>query len=194
MIFAALIVGTLVVLMPARDHLGTASLLGRRADRVGDLQTAEGLRITALVEAERWLQANLQPSDSVLTSMPRHLAWYARTGVDGYLNTVTTGELAREWPERWGKILQLLAQPSAIDYVIDFNLDWTRPQSSEARAWYALYRWLRTRPYLEEVYNRPDPNGRVVLYAFRNHRWALSPSYEDREEARAAQLAAGRES
>jgi hypothetical protein len=85
--------------------------------------------------------------------------------------------------------MDVLRNPSNVDYVVDFNLDWTRPDSESAQRWYAFYGWLRTRPYLEEAYARRDPNGRVVLYAFRNHRWARSPSYVDREEARSLALA-----
>lgn len=189
LLFVAVLAGTVLLLTPVRGHLGSSSLLAYRADRAGNLTTPGGLRITALVEAERWLQANLMPGDRVLTSMPRQLAWHGNTGVIGYLNALTTGDLAPDWPTRRAKFMQALAQPSDIDYVIDFNLNWTKPESAEAQVWYALYRWLRSRPYLEEVYTRRDPGGRVVFYAFRNHRWATSRGYEDREAARAIQLA-----
>lgn len=190
LVFGVVLAASLVVLSPTRDHLGTQPLLGFKADQEGDLSTPGGLRITALVEAERWLQANLLPSDRVMTSMPRHLAWHARTGVDGYLNAVTIGELGPDLDLRRAKMMALLARPAAVDYVIDFNLYWPWPERAESRHFYAFYRWLQTRSYLEEVYTRHDPNGRVVFFAFRNHRWAESPAYVDREQARLAQLAA----
>ena len=42
--------------------------------------TPQGLRVETLVEAEDWLKANVQPTDVVITGIPRHLAWYADLG------------------------------------------------------------------------------------------------------------------
>ena len=46
-----------------RERLSSQPLLGRVADRGADAETPQGLRVEALVEAEPWLQANLEPTD-----------------------------------------------------------------------------------------------------------------------------------
>src|SRR5205085_6575261 len=68
-----------------RERLSAQPLLGRVADRGADPDTPQGLRVEALVEAEDWLKANIQPGDLIIVGpgILRHVAWYGDLGVDG---------------------------------------------------------------------------------------------------------------
>lgn len=169
---------------PLWSRASSSSLLGRAADRGIAPDTPQGLRVAALIQAEDWLRSNLQPTDIILTGIPRQLAWYADLGVEGLHHTVDLGGQPRSQAERRAFIRDRL-QASGADYVVDFNVAWTTPDSEDAREWRLTYEWLASRPWLEVAYLRRDPLGRPVFYVVRNHGDARSPSYRDREEARA---------
>lgn len=178
-----LVLGT-IVWTPLLARTTDQSLFGRVADRGADLATPQGLRVEALVQAEDWLKLNLRPNDVVLTGIPRLLAWYADVGAEGLAHMVDLGSQPRTMAQRRAFIRERIG-PDGADYVADFNLAWTTPDSEEAREWRQTYQWLASQPWLEVVYLRRDANGQPVFYVVRNHGYALSGSYRDREEARA---------
>jgi hypothetical protein len=157
-----------------RDRFSSQPLLGRVADRGADVETPQGLRVEALVEAEAWLKANLEPTDRIITGVPRHLAWYADLGVDGLGTLIDLGSQPRTEEQRRQYILDRVG-PSGASYVVDFNVNWLDPGGDAARQWRQTYETLAGRPNLEPVYVRRDRFGNPVFYVFRNHGYALAP-------------------
>jgi hypothetical protein len=153
--------------------------LGRVADRGADPDTPQGLRVEALVEAQGWLQANLQPSDLILTGVgiPRHLAWYADLGVDGMNNLIDLGSHP-EWTVDERRQFELdRVGPNGVAYVVDFNVAWTDPNSEAARQWRQTYEILASRANLETAYLKHDKFGYPVFYVMRNYGYALAPGH-----------------
>lgn len=155
-----------------RQRLTSQSMLGRPADRGADPATPQGLRVEAMVEAERWLTLNLQPTDRIATSIPRHLAWYADLGSAGLEAIDNLGARASMQEERRGLVMERMG-PNGVDYVTEFNVDWTQPDSESARQWQLTYEWLATRPNVEIAYLQRDPTGKPVFYVARNHGYAV---------------------
>ncbi len=170
------------------ERLSPQPLLGRLATRGADTTKAEGLRTGLLAEAEGWLTANILPTDATVTGLPRELAWYADLGADGMRRLVDLGSQPRTQEERRA-YLRPRVGPTGAFYVVDFNVAWPDPGSEPARQWRQTYEWLSTRPNLEVVYLRRDRFGYPVFYVIRNHGYALSYGYRDREQARAEALA-----
>jgi hypothetical protein len=156
-----------------RERLSSQPLLGRVADRGADADTPQGLRVEAMVEAQSWLQANLQPSDLILTAIPRHLAWYADLGVDGYTNLIDLNSQIRNEEQKRQYILDRVG-PRGVTYVVDFNVAWTDPNGDASRAWRQTYETLTTRPNLETAYLKRDKFGYPVFYVIRNHGYAVA--------------------
>jgi hypothetical protein len=159
-----------------RERLSSQPLLGRVADRGADPDTPQGLRVEALVEAQPWLQANLQPSDLTLTAIPRHLAWYADLGVEGYDGLIDLNSQVRSEEQKRQYILDRVG-PRGVTYVIDFNVNWTDPGGDAARAWRQTYETLASRPNIETAYLKRDKFGNPVFYVIRNHGYALAPGH-----------------
>lgn len=159
-----------------RERLSNQPLLGRVADRGADPDTPQGLRVEALVEAQSWLQANLQPTDLILTGIPRHLAWYADLGVAGYDNLIDLNSQVRTEEQKRQYILDRVG-PKGVTYVVDFNVSWTDPGGDAARQWRQTYETLANRPNLEAAYVKRDKFGNPVLYVLRNHGYALAPGH-----------------
>jgi hypothetical protein len=159
-----------------RDRWSNQPLLGRVADRGANADTPQGLRVEALVEAEPWLKANLQPTDLIIAGVgiPRHLAWYADLGVDGLNNLIDVGSQPRTEEQRRQYVLDRVG-PRGVTYVVDFNVNWTDPGGDAARQWRQTYETLAARPNLEPVYMRRDKFGNPVFYVFRNHGYATAP-------------------
>jgi hypothetical protein len=157
-----------------RERLSSQPLLGRVADRGADPSTPQGLRVEALVEAQDWLQANLQPNDLILTGIPRQLAWYADLGVDGMENLIDLGSQPRTEEQRRQYILDRVG-PQGVMYVIDFNINWIDPSGDAARQWRQTYEALASRPTLELAYVKRDRFDNPVFYVIRNHGYALAP-------------------
>jgi len=155
-----------------RERSSSQPLLGRVADRGADANTPQGLRVEALVQAQDWLQANLQPTDLILTGIPRHLAWYADLGVDGSENLVDLNSQPRNEEQKRQYILDRVG-PHGVNYVVDFNVNWTDPNSDAARQWRQTYETLASRPNLEIAYLVRDKFDNPVFYVFRNHGYAL---------------------
>jgi hypothetical protein len=163
-----------------RDRFSREPLIGRVADRGADPDTPQGLRVEALVGAQGWLQANLQPGDLIMTGvgMPRLVAWYADLGVKGMDNLIDLGsqpsrtaEERRQWElERSG--------PRGVSYIIDFNVNWMDPGGDAAGAWRQTYEVLANRPNLEVAYLQRDRFGNPVFYVIRNHGYANAPRTE----------------
>jgi hypothetical protein len=158
------------------ERLSNHPLLGRIADRGADPETPQGLQVQALVDAQSWLQANLRPSDVILVGkgLPRHLAWYADLGVDGMTNLIDLGSQPRT-PEQKRQYILDRVGPSGVDWVVDFNVDWTDPGGDKARQWRQTFDLLRERPNLETAYTVNDRFGYPVFYAVRNHGYAVGP-------------------
>jgi hypothetical protein len=154
-----------------RERLSSTPLVGRVADRGADANTPQGLRVETLVEAEDWLQANVLPSDIVITGIPRHLAWYADLGVDGMADLIDLNSQVRTEEQKRQYILERLGARGA-DYVIDFNVNWTDPGGDASRAWRQTFDVLSTRPGLEAAYVKRDRFGNPVFYVIRNHGYA----------------------
>jgi len=154
-----------------RERTTPTPLLGRSSDRGADSDTPLGLRVVALVDAEDWLKANLEPTDVTITGMPRHLAWYADLGVEGMDRLVDLGSQPRTNEERRAYIMPRMG-PSGAAYLVDFNVDWTDPGGDRARQWQQTYQWLASQPGLEMAYVRRDTFGNVVFYVIRNHGYA----------------------
>ena len=146
------------------------------ADRGADPDTPQGLRVQALVEAQPWLQANLQPGDVILTGIPRQLAWYADLGVDGMDNLIDLGSQPRTEEQRRQYLLDRVG-PRGVDYVVDFNVNWTDPGSEAARQWRQTYEILARRSTLEAAYVARDKFGYPVFYVIRNHGYAVAPGH-----------------
>lgn len=157
-----------------RDRLSAQPLLGRVADRGADVNTPQGLRVEALVEAQGWLQANLQPGDLILTGVgiSRHVAWYADLGVDGMTNLIDLNSQPRTAQQQRQYILDRVG-PHGVDYVIDFNVNWTDPGGDAARQWRQTYETLASRPTLDPAYVIYDKFDNPVFYVIRNHGYAL---------------------
>jgi hypothetical protein len=154
-----------------RERWSSTPLLGRVADRGADANTPQGLRVETLVEAEDWLQANVLPTDIVITGIPRHLAWYADLGVDGMSDLIDLNSQIRTEEQRRQYILERLG-PRGAAYVVDFNVNWTDPGGDAARAWRQTFEVLSTRPGLEAAYVKRDKFGNPVFYVIRNHGYA----------------------
>jgi hypothetical protein len=155
-----------------RERSSSQPLLGRVADRGADTNTPQGLRVEALVQAQDWLQTNLQPSDLILTGIPRHLAWYADLGVDGSENLVDLNSQPRNEEQKRQYILDRVG-PHGVNFVVDFNVNWTEPASDAARQWRQTYETLASRPNLETAYLMRDKFDNPVFYVIRNHGYAL---------------------
>ena len=155
-----------------RERSSSQPLLGRVADRGADANTPQGLRVEALVQAQDWLQVNLKPSDLILTGIPRHLAWYADLGVDGEENLVDLNSQPRNEEQKRQYILDRVG-PHGVNYVVDFNVNWTDPASDAARQWRQTYETLASRPNLETAYLMRDKFDNPVFYVIRNHGYAL---------------------
>jgi hypothetical protein len=158
------------------ERLSAHALLGRVADRGADPDTPQGLRVQVLVDAEPWLQANLRPSDVILTGvgLVRHLAWYADLGVDGMSHIIDLGSQPRTPEERRQYVLDRVG-PTGVDYVVDFNVDWTDPASERARQWRQTFDALAVLPNLESAYVVQDKYGYPVFYVIRNRGYAVAP-------------------
>jgi hypothetical protein len=172
-VLAVAVVTALVVFWSPllRERWSSTPLLGRVADRGADANTPQGLRVETLVEAEDWLQANVLPSDIVITGIPRHLAWYADLGVDGMFDLIDLNSQIRTEEQRRQYILERMG-PRGAAYVIDFNVNWTDPGGDAARAWRQTFEVLSTRPGLEAAYVKRDKFGNPVFYVIRNHGYA----------------------
>jgi hypothetical protein len=157
-----------------RERLSSAPLLGRTADRGADPNTPQGLRVETLVEAEDWLEANVLPSDLIITGIPRHLAWYADLGVDGMENLIDLNSQPRSEAQKRAYILERVG-PRGAAYVIDFNVNWLDPGGDNARAWRQTFEVLASRPNLEPAYVKRDRFGNPVFYVIRNHGYAAAP-------------------
>jgi len=157
-----------------RERLSSQPLLGRVADRGADVETPQGLRVEALVEAESWLRGNLQPTDVTITGIPRHLAWYADLGVEGMALLIDVNSQPRTDDQKRQYILDRVG-PRGATYVADFNVNWMDPGGEAARQWRQTYEALAGRPNLEPVYVRRDRFGHPVLYVIRNHGYAQAP-------------------
>jgi len=159
-----------------RERLSSQPLLGRVADRGADPDSPQGLRVQALVDAQPWLQANLQPGDVILTGIPRQLAWYADLGVDGMDNLIDLGSQPRTEEQRRQYLLDRVG-PRGVAYVVDFNVNWANPGSEAARQWRQTYDMLASRPTLETAYVTRDKFGYPVFYVIRNHGYVAAPGH-----------------
>lgn len=173
-------VGLVVFWSPLlRERLSTQPLLGRVADRGADPDTPQGLRVETLVEAQGWLQANLEPSDVTMVGVGllRHLAWYADLGVDGMSNLIDLGSHP-EWTPDERRAFELeRVGPTGADFVVDFNVNWTDPDGEAARQWRQTYEQLASRPNLETAYLKRDKFGYPVFYVMRNYGYAVAPGH-----------------
>jgi hypothetical protein len=178
--FTALAAAALVVFWSplVKQRLSPHPLVGRVADRGADPDTPQGLRIQVLVDASSWLQTNLRPGDVILAGVgiPRQLAWYADLGVDGMNDLIDVGSQPERNPASNPRALELQRQyimdrvgPRGVDYVVDFNVDWTDPGGDRARQWRQTYDLLRSQPNLEVAYVVNDKFGYPVFYVIRNH-------------------------
>ncbi len=165
-----------------RERLSSHPLLGRVADRDADPDTPQGLRVQVLVEAQPWLQANLQPGDVILTGIPRQLAWYADLGTDGMDDLIDLGSQpdraddGRHEEQRRQYILDRVG-PRGVSYVVNFNLNWLDPGGEPARQWRQTFDALSSRPNLEPAYVARDKFGYPVFYVIRNHGFANAPAH-----------------
>jgi hypothetical protein len=179
--FAVFAVAVLVTFWSplVRQRFSSQPLLGRVADRGADPDTPQGLRIQDLVAAQPWLQANLRSTDVILAGLgiPRQLAWYADLDVAGMNNLIDVGSQPERNPSSNPQhALELQRQyildrvgPRGVDYVVDFNVDWTDPGGDNARQWRQTFDLLRSRPNLEVAYVVNDKFGYPVFYVLRNH-------------------------
>ena len=163
-----------------RERLSSHPLLGRVADRGADPDTPQGLRVQVLVEAQPWLQANLQPQDVILTGIPRQLAWYADLGSEGMDNLIDLGSQperaddGRHEEQRRQYILDRVG-PRGVSYVVNFNINWLDPGGEASRQWRQTFDIMSSRPNLEPVYVARDKFGYPVFYVIRNHGFAAAP-------------------
>jgi hypothetical protein len=158
-----------------RERLSDQPLLGRVADRGADPTTPQGLRVETLVDAQPWLQANLRPTDIILTRIPRELAWYADLGVEGIDNLIDLRSQQRTEEEKRKYILDRVG-PHGVAYVVDFNVNWTDPNGDVSRQWRQTYETLASWPNLETAYLVRDRFGHPVFYVLRNHGYAVNPA------------------
>jgi hypothetical protein len=158
-----------------RERLSSEPLIGRVADRGADPDTPQGLRVEALVQAQPWLQANIQPGDLIITGIPRQLAWYADLGVEGLNDLIDLGSQQRTEEQRRAYIMDRVG-PRGVTYVIDFNVNWLDPGGESSRQWRQTYETLLSRPNLEPAYVARDKFGNPVLYVIRNHGYAQAPA------------------
>jgi hypothetical protein len=177
---AVLVAGLLVLFWSPLLHerLSSRPLLGRVADRGADPDTPQGLRVEALVEAQGWLQSNLQPTDLILTGVgiPRLLAWYADLGVEGMDNLVDLGSQPRTEEEKRQYVLDRIG-PRGVTYVVDFNVNWMDPGGDKSRQWRQTYELLIGKPNIEQAYLMRDKFGNPVFYVLRNHGYAIAPGH-----------------
>jgi hypothetical protein len=178
---AVVAVGVLVAFWSPllRQRFSSQPLLGRVADRGADPDTPQGLRIQDLVAAQPWLRANLRSTDVILAGLgiPRQLAWYANLDVQGMDNLIDVGSQPERNPSSNPQhALELQRQyildrvgPRGVDYVVDFNVDWTDPGGDNARQWRQTFDLLRSQPNLEVAYVQNDKFGYPVFYVLRNH-------------------------
>ena len=158
-----------------RQRFSTNPLLGRVADRGADPDTPQGLRVQVFYEAQGWFQDNIRPTDVVLTGVgvPRLLGWYADLGVDGMNNLIDLGSQPGWSAEQRRAFALDRSGPRGVDYVIDFNVDWTDPDGDRARQWRETFDELASRPNLETAYLVRDKYGLPVFYVLRNHGFAV---------------------
>jgi hypothetical protein len=177
-VLAVLAAGVLVFFWTPLLHerLSARPLLGTVADRGADPATPDGLFVQTMVDAQPWLQANLRASDVILAGkgMPRQLAWYADLGVDGLENLIDLGSQPRSDEEKRQYILDRIG-PTGVDYVVDFNIDWTDPTSDKARAWRMTFDTVTRQPNVEVAYMVKDKFGYPVFYVLRNHGYVSAP-------------------
>jgi hypothetical protein len=161
-----------------RERFSTHPLLGQVADQGADSNVAEGLLVHDLADAQGWLQANLGPDDVILAGkgIPRQLAWYADLGVDGLSKLIDLGSQDRT-PEEQRQYILARVGPTGVDYVVEFNTDWTDPSGDRARQWRQTYEALTNRPNLEVAYVVNDKYGYPVLYVIRNHGYATASAH-----------------
>jgi hypothetical protein len=152
------------------ERLSNQPLLGRIADRGADPDTPQGLRVETFVEAEDWLQANLDVGDLILVGpgILRHVAWYADLGVDGMDSLIDVNSQPRTEEQRRQYVLDRVG-PNGVDYVIDFNVNWLDPGGEASQQWRQTYESLASRPTLEVAYLKRDRFGQPVFYVVRNH-------------------------
>jgi Dolichyl-phosphate-mannose-protein mannosyltransferase len=180
----AIVAGALLVVFWSplvRERLSPQPLLGRVADRGADPDTPQGLRVETFVQAQGWLQTNLQPDDMILTGVGilRHVAWYADLGVDGMNNLIDLG--SQPCPPRCDEearayVLDRVG-PHGVSYVIDFNVNWLDPGGEKSRQWRTTFEILASKPNLEVAYLQRDKFGFPVFYVIRNHGYALAPGH-----------------
>jgi hypothetical protein len=178
--FVAVVAGAILVIFWSpllRERLSSQPLLGRVADRGADPDTPQGLRVEALVQAQSWLQSNIQPSDRILTGIPRQLAWYADLGVNGMDDLIDLGAQPDRTLEQKRQYILDRVGPRGVAYVIDFNVDWADPGGDKSRQWRQTYDALAGRPNLEVAYLMRDRFGFPVLYVIRNHGYAVAPGH-----------------
>jgi hypothetical protein len=134
------------------------------------------LRVEALVEAQPWLRANLQPTDIILTGVgiARHVVWYADLGVEGLDNVIDLGSQPGRTVEQRRQYVLDRVGPRGVAYVVDFNVNWTDPTGDAARQWRLTYDILVGQPNLEIAYLMKDKFGNPVFYVLRNHGYAAS--------------------
>jgi hypothetical protein len=161
------------------ERLSSQPLVGRVADRGADPDTPQGLRVEALVQAQDWLQSNLQPGDVILTGVgiPRPLAWYADLGVEGLENFIDVGSQPGRTDEQKRQYILDRVGPRGVSYVVDFNVNWTDPGGEASRQWRQTYESLASRPNLETAYLARDKFGNPVFYVIRNHGYATAPGH-----------------
>jgi hypothetical protein len=161
------------------DRLSNRPLLGQVADRGGNRETSDGLLVHVLLDAQPWLEANLQPGDVVLAGKgtPRHLAWYADLGIDGMNNLIDVGSQDRTPEQRRRYVLDRLG-PHGVDYVVDYNADWTDPGGDKARQWRQTFDLLSGLPNVETAYVVQDKYGYPVFYVLRNHGYVAAPQHD----------------
>jgi hypothetical protein len=165
-----------------RERLSNHALLGRVADRGADPDTPQGLRVQVLVDAQPWLQANLQPGDVILTGIPRQLAWYADLSAEGMQDLIDLGSQperaddGRHEEQRRQYMLDRVG-PRGVSYVVNFNINWLDPGGEPARQWRQTFDLLSSRPNLEVAYVARDKFGYPVFYVIRNHGFAAAPGH-----------------
>jgi hypothetical protein len=179
-VLAMLATGTLVLFWTPllRERLSSHALLGTVADRGADPGTPDGLFIQTMAEAQPWLQANLRPGDVILAGKgtPRQLAWYADLGVDGLDNLIDLGSQPRSDEEKRQYILDRIG-PTGVDYVVDFNIDWTDPTADKARQWRQTFDIVTGQPNVEVAFMVHDRFGYPVFYVLRNHGYVAAPPH-----------------
>jgi hypothetical protein len=162
-----------------RERLSSHPLLGRVADRGADPDTPQGLRVQVLVDAQPWLEANLQAGDVILTGIPRQLTWYADLGTDANLIDIGSqperADDGRHEEQRREYILDRVG-PRGVSYVVNFNINWIDPGGEAARQWRQTFETLASRPNLEAAYVARDKFGYPVFYVIRNHGFAAAPA------------------